>query len=81
MTRIGNTLWITLDVIADRGVTMESDISYFRRRCSEERTAALQSRDGKTRQAHLELAERYEDLVRGMSVHEFEGEEGDRSYG
>lgn len=54
---------------SDWGQTMESDISYFRRRCSEERTAALQSRDPKTRKSHLELAERYEDLVRGMSTH------------
>lgn len=59
---------------------VESDISYFRRRCSEERTAALQSRDPQTRKAHLELAERYEDLVRGMSTHDVTSD-GDRVHG
>lgn len=63
------------------GTTMESDISYFRRRCSEERTAALQSRDSETRKSHLELAERYEDLVRAMSTHDINADQSDRFYG
>ena len=49
---------------------MEADLVYFRRRASEERTAALQVRDGRARQAHVELAERYEDLVRGIANEE-----------
>ena len=49
---------------------MESDTEYFRRRASEERTAALQARDTRVRKAHVEMAERYEDFVRGISEHE-----------
>lgn len=48
---------------------MESDTEYFRRRASEERTAALQARDSRARDAHLEMADRYEDLVRGITGH------------
>lgn len=49
---------------------METDIAYFRRRASEERTAALQARDPAARDAHRELAKRYEDLVHAMTAHE-----------
>ena len=49
---------------------MESDLAYFRRRASEERTAALQARSSEARQRHVELAERYEDLVRGIVASE-----------
>ena len=52
---------------------MESDTSYFRRRASEERTAALHSRDPRARQAHLDLAGRYEDLVRAIYAEEHSG--------
>jgi hypothetical protein len=45
---------------------MESDVSYFRRRASEERSAALRARDPQAQQIHLDMAERYEDLVRGI---------------
>jgi two-component sensor histidine kinase len=48
---------------------MQSDLSYFRRRASEERTAALQARHPKARQAHLDMAERYENRVRDMTAH------------
>lgn len=48
---------------------MTSDLSYYRRRASEERTAALNSRDPRVRRAHLEMAERYEERVRGMAAH------------
>lgn len=46
---------------------MESDTSYFRGRALEERSAAMQARHTEARQAHLELAERYEDLVRAIT--------------
>jgi hypothetical protein len=49
---------------------MESDVSYFRLRASEERTAALRARGSKARQSHLALAERYEDLVRAIAARE-----------
>jgi hypothetical protein len=48
---------------------VESDTEYFRRRASEARTAALQARDSRARDAHLEMADRYEDLVRGIASH------------
>jgi hypothetical protein len=46
-----------------------NDLSYFRRRASEERTAALNARDLRVRRVHVELAERYEARVRGMAAH------------
>ena len=49
---------------------MESDTIYFRRRASEERTAALNTRHLRARQAHLEMASRYEDLVRAIVARE-----------
>lgn len=48
---------------------MNGDVGYFTRRAAEERTAGLQSRDPAARRAHIERAERYEDLVRGISRH------------
>jgi len=48
---------------------MQSDLSYFRRRASEERTAALQARHPHVRQVHLDMAARYEERVRAMAVH------------
>ena len=50
------------------GQTMlEADHVYFERRASEEQTAARQARCGDARQAHLDMAERYEDLVRAIA--------------
>ena len=48
---------------------MSNDLSYFRKRASEERTAALNARDPRARKAHAEMAERYEDRVRAMAAH------------
>jgi hypothetical protein len=48
---------------------MTSDLSYYRRRASEERTAALNSRDPRARRAHIEMAQRYEQRVREMAAH------------
>jgi hypothetical protein len=45
----------------------EGDQVYFARRASEERTASLKAQDANARRAHIELAERYEDLVRAMA--------------
>ena len=45
---------------------MENEVSYFRRRASEERSAALRARDSQAHQIHLDMAERYEDLLRGI---------------
>lgn len=49
---------------------MEDDVSYFRRRASEERVAALHSLHRDVRLAHLEMAARYEDLIEALSKHE-----------
>jgi hypothetical protein len=49
--------------------TVTSDLSYFRRRASEERTAALYARDPRVRRVHVEMAEAYEQRVRGMAAH------------
>lgn len=49
--------------------TVTNDLSYYRRRASEERTAALNSRDPRVRRVHVTLAEAYEERVRGMTAH------------
>jgi hypothetical protein len=46
-----------------------SDLSYFLKRASEERTAALYSRDPRVRRVHIAMAERYEERVRDMAAH------------
>jgi two-component sensor histidine kinase len=46
-----------------------SDLSYYRRRVSDERTAALNARDPRVRRVHTEMAERYEERVRAMAAH------------
>jgi hypothetical protein len=45
---------------------MESDATYFRRRALEERLAAVKADNPNARQAHRELAARYDDLARGI---------------
>jgi hypothetical protein len=42
---------------------MEADTIYFARRASEERAAAARADHPSAQEAHLALAERYEDLV------------------
>ena len=51
------------------GRALINDLSYFLRRASEERTAAMHARDPRVRRVHLEMAERYEERVRGMTAH------------
>jgi hypothetical protein len=52
------------------GCRMEADTVYFRRRASEERTAAMYTRHPRARKAHIDMAERYEDLVRAIAARE-----------
>jgi hypothetical protein len=40
---------------------MEGDATYFSRRASEERLAAMKAADPRARQAHLQLAQSYDD--------------------
>lgn len=47
---------------------MPNDLSYFLKRASDERTAALHARDARARKAHLEMAERYEERVREITA-------------
>ena len=49
--------------------TVANDLSYYRRRASEERTAALNSRDLRVRRVHITMAEAYEERVREMTAH------------
>lgn len=57
---------------------MESDVAYFRRRASDERTAALAARHKDAREAHTAMAERYEDLVRAICEREHSVQLGDK---
>lgn len=45
---------------------MESDSAYFRRRASEERVAAMKAAHPEARQAHLEMADRYDQLAEAI---------------
>lgn len=47
---------------------MESDFSYFRRRATEEKAAALKAFHWQARQSHLEMAERYDDLASAIAA-------------
>ena len=47
---------------------MESDTSYFGRRAAEERRAAMQASHPGVRQAHLDMAQRYDDLVTAIGA-------------
>lgn len=46
---------------------MDNDRTYFRRRAAQERSAAV-SANGKARDAHLELAERYQQLTHASAA-------------
>ena len=43
---------------------MDSDRTYLIRRATEERSAAMRAENQKAREAHLQLAERYEERAR-----------------
>jgi len=45
---------------------MEGDRAYFRRRASDERAAALKAAHQKAREAHIQLAGRYDDLANAI---------------
>lgn len=47
---------------------MESDVLYFGKRASEERRAAMQAAHPGVRQAHLDMAQRYDDLVDAIAA-------------
>ena len=42
---------------------MEADLSYYQRRSAEESAAAAAAPNAKAREAHLELARRYEEQI------------------
>ncbi len=46
---------------------MEADLVYFNRRAAEEKAAAEHARHPTARQAHLDLAERYEDMANALA--------------
>ena len=60
---------VTVDLRQSRGI-MESNASYFSRRAREELFAAIRADHHKGRRAHLDLAARYDDLVRSIEVQE-----------
>ena len=57
-------------VTAIGGQSMESDVLYFGRRASEERRAAMKAAHPGVRQAHLDMAQRYDDLVTAIAARE-----------
>lgn len=52
------------------GWLMESDSAYFARRAANERVAAMKAAHPTARQAHLELAKRYDELARAIAATE-----------
>jgi len=48
---------------------MESDSVYFRRRAGAERVAAMKAPHPSARQAHLEMAGRYDELAQALADH------------
>jgi hypothetical protein len=49
-----------------QGLNVKLDTEYFRRRASEERSAAASSTHATARASHQELAKRYEDAVSAL---------------
>jgi hypothetical protein len=49
---------------------MEGDVSYFIRRAHEERTAAMRAANPNVRRSHLEMATRYDELVKAIESHD-----------
>lgn len=49
---------------------MGNDLSYFQRRASQERAAALRAAHPHARQAHLAMAQEYEDLIRRLAANQ-----------
>ena len=49
---------------------MEGDIGYFSRRADQERAAAMQAASLQAREAHLEMAKRYDELAGALASHE-----------
>lgn len=48
---------------------MEADFEYFSRRAHEEREAAMRAAHPSAREAHLEMAARYDDLAKALDAH------------
>ena len=47
---------------------MDGDFAYFSRRAQEERIAAMKARHPTARRAHIDMAERYENLAAAISA-------------
>ena len=52
---------------------MESDADYFARRAQQQRDAALNAAHPAAHSAHIELANRYEELALAIESHEVKG--------
>ncbi len=52
------------------GFMTESDASYFRHRADQERSAAEKATNDEARLAHLEMAERYDELATSIDNQE-----------
>jgi len=51
---------------------MEGDFNYFSRRAQEEREAAMRTPHPTARQAHVELADRYDELANAIAERQME---------
>jgi hypothetical protein len=49
---------------------MKADAAYFSERAGQERAAAMRAANLQAREAHLELAKRYDELVTAVAAHE-----------
>ena len=47
---------------------MEGDVEYLRRRAQQEKEAAMKARHPKAREAHLEMARRFEEFASAATV-------------
>ena len=49
---------------------MEADFTYFSHRAQQERVAGMKARHPTARQAHLEMADRYDELANAIAAHD-----------
>jgi len=55
---------------------MEGDANYFIRRANEERLAAMKAVHPAARQAHLKMAERYDEMAGGIADYQLQSVQG-----
>jgi hypothetical protein len=52
-----------MSIVIEGQIQMDGDLAYFQLRASEEKVAAANAAHPRARQSHLDMAQRYEELI------------------